>query len=146
MASSTTNTPSLTKARASSCRAGSTDTSPGWRPWRADPSPRRQVSGFRKEPDIFICPAMPLAMDGRGRAPPCAKPRRAGGLFAVFQAHADLQADLPMFDLSVLDVAPQLGHFEPIKVAQRRSEERRVGKECRCGWLPVDYKQVADVV
>jgi hypothetical protein len=37
----------------------------------------------------------------------------------VLEAEADLQPDLPVRDLPVLQLAPDLGDLEPVQVAQR---------------------------
>ena len=39
-------------------------------------------------------------------------------------------------DERTTDVLIEAAHFDPVSIAHRRSEERRVGKECRSRWSP----------
>src|SRR5690348_18353408 len=47
----------------------------------------------------------------------------------------------PLFHAGMLNVAPEGGWFGYANLTERRSEERRVGKECRSRWRRDCYRE-----
>src|SRR5207237_6355450 len=54
---------------------------------------------------------------------------------------SDLRFQLPLVDLALTGVTEEAGKEIALHVLERRSEERRVGKECRSRGGPYHYKK-----
>src|ERR1700683_4998172 len=94
----------------SRCWAGSPRPASPARPWPGSGAPTSPA------------PPCPHSASTASTCPPSARPanRRRGspGSIRVFEAEADLEAYLVVGDVAVHDLAPDLGHLEPVQVPQ----------------------------